>query len=186
MLKHSDLKPGVRFVLNDEPYEVIDSTFIFKGRGSSTLQAKIRNLINGKVLTKTFHQNDVFEEAEIEKEEVIFLYSKNNKYYFALKDDRSQRFELDKSVLGNKVMFLKEKDEVEGIFFDEKLINIDLPLKMTFRVISAPPGLKGGRETPGTKPVTIETGAIIQTPLFVEEGDIIEVNTETGEYVRRV
>jgi elongation factor P len=186
MLKHSDLKSGVRFVLNNEPYEVIDSTFIFKGRGSSTLQAKVRNLINGKVLTKTFHQNDEFEEAEIIKEKVIFLYSKNNKFYFALKDDHSQRFEIDKTILGNKTMFLKDKYEINGFFFDEKLINIDLPLKMTFKVISAPPGFKGGRETPGTKPITIETGAIIQAPLFIEEGDIVEINTESGEYVRRI
>jgi elongation factor P len=75
---------------------------------------------------------------------------------------------------------------VQGIFFEDKLIGIELPLKMTFKVISAPPGLRGGREQPGTKPVTIETGAIINVPLFVKEGDIIEINTETGEYVRRL
>jgi elongation factor P len=186
MLKHSDLKPRTKFILNGDPYEVIDSTFIFKGRGSSTVQAKIKNLINGKVLTKTFHQNDEFEEAEIEKEEIVFLYAKNNKYYFTFTDDHSKKFELDKAVLGNKAMFLKEHQEIDGIFFNEKLINIDLPLKMTFKVVSAPPGLKGGRETPGTKPITIETGAILQVPLFIEEKDTIEINTETGEYIRRI
>ncbi|GIW67538.1 MAG: elongation factor P [Candidatus Parcubacteria bacterium] len=163
MLKHSDLKPGIKFILDGEPYEVIDSTFIFKGRGSSTIQAKIRNLINNKVLTKTFHQNDEFEEAEIDKEKIIFLYSKNNKFYFL---HGNQKIEIDKSILGNKNLFLKEKDEVIGIFFNEKLIGIELPLKMQFKVISAPPGIKGGRETPGTKPVIIETGATIQVPFI--------------------
>jgi elongation factor P len=183
MLKHSDLKPKVRFILDGEPWEVIDSTFIFKGRGSSTVEAKIKNLINGKVVKKTFHQNDEFEEAEIEREKVKFLYSKNKKYYFQLDD---KNFEIDESILGNKALFIKKGDEVQGIFFEDKLIGIELPLKMTFKVISAPPGLRGGREQPGTKPVTIETGAIINVPLFVKEGDIVEINTETGEYVRRL
>jgi elongation factor P len=105
MLKHSDLKPKVKFILDGEPWEVIDSTFIFKGRGSSTVQAKIKNLINGKVVTKTFHQNDEFEEAEIEREKVKFLYSKNKKYYFQLDD---KNFEIDESILGKKA-FLYQK-----------------------------------------------------------------------------
>jgi elongation factor P len=183
MLKHSDLKPKVKFILDGEPWEVIDSSFIFKGRGSSTVQAKIKNLINGKVVTKTFHQNDEFEEAEIEREKVKFLYSKNKKYYFQLDD---KNFEIDENILGKKALFIKKGDEVQGVFFEEKLIGIELPLKMTFKVISAPPGLRGGREQPGTKPVTIETGATINVPLFVKEGDIVEINTETGEYVRRI
>jgi elongation factor P len=183
MLKHSDLKPKVKFILEGEPWEVIDSTFIFKGRGSSTVQVKIKNLINGKVITKTFHQNDEFEPAEIEREKVKFLYSKNKKYHFQLD---GKNFEIDESILGKKALFIKKGDEVQGIFFEDKLIGIELPLKMTFKVISAPPGIRGGREQPGTKPVTIETGAIINVPLFVEEGDIIEINTETGEYVRRL
>lgn len=186
MLSHSDLKPGVKFVLDNELYEVIESKFIFKGRGSSTTQVKIKNLINGKVLTKTFHQNDELEEAEIEKANVVFLYSQNDKFYFSLEKDRSQRYELDKAILGNKAMFLRQNEVYKGLFFDERLIGIELPLKMNFKVISAPPGIKGGREQPGTKPVTIETGATIQAPLFIEEGDIIEINTETGEYVRRI
>jgi elongation factor P len=183
MLKHSDLKPKVKFILDGQPWEVIDSSFIFKGRGSSTVQAKIRNLINGKVVTKTFHQNDGFEEAEIEREKIKFLYVKNKKCCFQLDD---KNFEIDESILGDKVLFIRKGDKVQGIFFEEKLIGIELPLKMTFKVISAPPGLRGGREQAGTKPVTIETGAIIDVPLFVKEEDIVEINTETGEYVRRL
>jgi len=183
MLKHSDLKPRVKFILDGEPWEVIDSTFIFKGRGSSTVQAKIKNLINNKVVTKTFHQNDEFEEAEIEREKIKFLYSKNKKYYFQLDDEN---FEIDENALGIKAFFIKKGEDVQGILFENKLIGIELPLKMTFKVISAPPGLRGGREQPGTKPVTIETGATVNVPLFVKEGDIIEIKTENGEYVRRI
>ncbi|MFN7088915.1 MAG: elongation factor P, partial [Candidatus Paceibacteria bacterium] len=105
---------------------------------------------------------------------------------FCLHNDPSKRFELKKEILGIKADFLKQNEIYDGIFFNEKLINLEMPLKIQLKVISAPPGIKGGRETPGTKPVILETGAEIQAPLFIKEGDIIEVNTETGEYVRRV
>ncbi|BCX15222.1 MAG: elongation factor P [Candidatus Parcubacteria bacterium] len=186
MLEHTDLKPRLRIVLNKEPYEVIETNYVFKGRGQSTTQAKLRNLITGKVITKTFHAGDDIEEAEIERENIRFLYSKNNIFYFCSPNNPSQRFELKKDILGTKANFLKQNDTVTGIFFEEKLINIEMPLKIHLKVISAPPGIKGGRETPGTKPVILETGTEIQAPLFIEESDVIEVNTETGEYVRRV
>lgn len=186
MLEHTDLKPRVRIVLDKEPYEVIDANYVFKGRGQSTTQVKLKNLINGKVITKTFHVGDDIEEAEIEREKVKFLYSKNNTFYFCLENDPSKRFELKKEILGFKINFLKQNDIVTGIFFEERLINIEIPLKIQLKVVSAPPGIKGGRETPGTKPVILETGIEIQVPLFIKEGDVIEVNTETGEYVRRI
>lgn len=186
MLEHTDLKPRLRIVLDGEPYEIIDTSYVFKGRGKSTTQAKLKNLINGKVITKTFHAGDEIEEAELERQKVRFLYSKNNIFYFYSEDNPSKRFELKKDILGAKTNFLKKNDSIIGIFFAEKLINIDMPLKMQLKVISAPPGIKGGRETPGTKPVILETGVEIQAPLFIQEADIIEVNTETGEYVRRI
>lgn len=186
MLEHNDLKPGVRFMFEGVPYEVIESKFVFKGRGSSTTEAKIRNLLNGKVITKVFHTGDEFEEIEIEKKKVIFLYSKQDKYYFALAENPKERFELSKEILEKKALFLKEKDELTGLFFNDKLINIEMPLRIQLKVVSAPPGIKGGREQPGTKPVVLENGITLQVPLFIKEGDIIEINTETGEYIRRV
>jgi elongation factor P len=186
MLEHNDLKRGVRFLLDGEPYEVIDSTFIFKGRGSSTVQAKIKNLINGKVVTKTFHQDDEFEELETKKVDLEFIYSKDNKYFFKEINNPSKRYFLDDKILLNRKNFLKPGMKVTGYFYEEKLLNINLPIKMIFKVTEASIGLRGGREQAGTKPVTIETGAIINVPLFIKTGDLIEVNTETGEYVRRV
>lgn len=186
MLEHTDLKKGIRIIIDDEPYEVIDYSFIFKGRGSSTVQVKLRNLINGKLISKTVHANERFEEAEIERGKVKFIFSKGNEFYLSLVDQPSQRFVLTKEILGLKCNFLRKNDIVDGIFFHDKLINIQLPIKMQFKVISAPPGLKGGRETAGTKPVILETNFEIQAPLFIKEGDIVEINTETGEYVRRL
>ena len=186
MLSHNDLKKGVRFILENQPYEVLDSSFTFKGRGSSTVQAKVKNLITGNVLTRTFHQGEEFEEAEIEKIKVKFLYSHRDKFFFCRENEPSTRFELPKEVIGDSFIYLKPNEIVEGIQFKNKIINISLPIKVQLKVKEAPPGVKGDRAQGGTKTVTLETGATINVPLFIETGDIIEINTEKGEYVRRI
>lgn len=186
MLKHTDIKPKIRIVLNGEPYEVVEENYVFKGRGQSTVQARLKNLVNGKIITKTFHAGENIEEAEIERSKIKFLYSKADKLYFCLIHDSLKKFEIKKEILERKADFLKQNEIIDGIFFEGKLINIEVPIKVKLKVISAPPGIKGGRETSGTKTVILETNTEIQVPLFIKEGDIIEVNTETGEYVRRL
>jgi len=186
MLDHNDLKQGVQFILEGEPYQVLDSSFTFKGRGSSTMQAKIKNLKNGNILTRTFHQGDNFEETELEKRNITFIYSNRGKYVFAEQENPSSRFEFQQEQIGDQAQFLVPNTVVEGLVFHEEIINISLPIKMQFRVKDAPPGIKGDRAQGGTKTITLETGAVIQAPLFVETGDIVEINTETREYVRRI
>jgi elongation factor P len=186
MLTHTDLKKGVKFILDGQPYEVLESSFVFKGRGSSVVQTKIKNLITGNILSRTFHPGEEFETAEIEKIKVKFLYSHRDKFFFCKENDPSFRFDLPKEVIGESFVFLKPNQIVEGVHFKRKIININLPIKVQLKVIEAPPGVRGDRAQGGTKTVTLETGAKINVPLFIEEGDIIEVNTETGEYVRRV
>jgi elongation factor P len=186
MLSHNDLKKGIRFILNKEPYEVLDSSFVFKGRGSSIVQTKIRDLITGNVISKTFHPGESLEEAEIERIKVKFLYSHRNRFFFLKENDPSFRFDLSKETIGESADFLKPNQIVEGMQFLGKIINVSLPIKVQLKVKEAPPGVKGERAQAGTKQVVLETGAITNVPLFVKEGDIIEVNTETGGYVRRV
>lgn len=186
MLSHTDLKKGIRFILEGQPYEVLDSSFVFKGRGSSTVQARIKNLTTGNVLSKTFHPGERFEKAEIEKVRVKFLYSHRDKFFFCRESESSARFELPREVIGESYIFLKPNETVEGIQFQGKMGDISLPIKVQLKVKEAPPGVKGDRAQGGTKTVTLETGATINVPLFIETGDIIEVNTEKGEYVRRV
>jgi len=149
-------------------------------------RTKIKNLINGKVLEKTFHQGDTFEEAELEKIEVKFLFSHRGKFGFCEAQNPAKRFELTEEQIGEGTQFLKSNQILTGIKFQDKIINAVLPIKVHLKVTEAPPGIKGDRAQGGTKTVTLETGAQINVPLFVEQGDIVEVNTETGEYVRRV
>ncbi len=186
MLNYFNLRKGTRFILEGEPYEVLEFQQIYKAQDMVVARTKIKNLINEKVLERTFHQDDKFEEAELEKIEVKFLFSHRGKFGFCEAQNPRVRFELEEEKIGEGAKFLKPNQVLTGIKFHEKIINIILPIKVQLKVIEAPPGVKGERAQAGAKPVTLETGAIINVPLFVETGDIVEVNTETGEYVRRV
>jgi len=159
---------------------------MFKGRGSSVMQVKLRNLKNGNVLNRTLHTGEEFEEAELEKVQVKFIYENRGKYVFSETGTPSKRFELTKEQIGSQMVFLIPNTIMEGMQFEGQILTIALPIKMNLKVKEAPPGIKGDRAVGGTKAATLETGAVVQVPLFVETDDVIEVNTETGEYVRRV
>lgn len=186
MLTYTDLKKGVRIILNGEPFEILQARPLKKAQRQVVVQTKIRSLISGSVFSRNFHQGDTFEEAEIEKIKAKFLYSHRGRFYFCEERNPSRRFDLTEEKIGSGSQFLKPNQVVEALKFKEKIINISLPIKVQLKVIEAPPGIKGGRAQPGTKTVTLETGAKINVPLFIKEGDIIEVNTEEGKYVQRV
>ncbi|MBI2577242.1 MAG: elongation factor P [Candidatus Wildermuthbacteria bacterium] len=186
MLSYYDLRKGVQFIYENQPYEVLDFRQMGKSQDVVVAQTRIRNLINGKIIQKNFHQSDTFDEAEIEKFSAKFIYNNRGKYVFAEANNPSKRFELTEEQLGDSVKYLKANEIMEGLKFEDKVINIDIPIKVQLKVTEAPPGIKGDRSQGGTKSVVLETGAVMNVPLFVETGDIVEINTETGEYVRRV
>jgi elongation factor P len=187
MLSFNELEKGTRLILEDDPWEIIEASHMVKGRGQSVLQSKIKNLKNGSVVTKTFRPSENFKEAEIDKLNAIFLYC-NNKgdYFFSDENNLKNRFSLNKNQVGDEVKFLKENEKVTGIIFKEEVINISLPVKVFLKVSEAPPGIKGDRAQAGTKLIELETGAELLVPLFIKQGDVIEINTEKKEYVRRV
>lgn len=185
-ISYPELKIGVRIILNNQPYEIIGCSLMFKGRGHSVLQARLKNLISGEVISKTFHPADSFEEAEISKIKAKFIYSHRDKFVFSEINNSSKRFELTKEQIGPASAFLKPNQTVEELIFNKQVINISLPIKIQLMVREAPPGVRGDRVQGGTKTVILETGAKINVPLFVQEGDVIEINTEKEEYVRRI
>ncbi|MBI4117411.1 MAG: elongation factor P, partial [Parcubacteria group bacterium] len=150
------------------------------------MQTKIKNILTGKIVERNFQQSDYFEEADIQKKEVKFLYSHRGEFWFSGKDDSSKRFKLGKEIIGESAKFLKPDTIITSLLFNDKIINIDLPVKMDFKVIEAPPSVRGNTAQGGTKQIKLETGVLINAPLFIEEGDIIRVNTQTGEYAERV
>lgn len=186
MLSHSELKKGVKIILDGEPYEVLESSPMKKAQRRVVIQTRIKSLVTGNVLNRNFHQGEAFEEAELQKFNAKFLYFHRGRYFFCKEDDPSKRFDLGAEQVGPQAQFLKPNQTAGAITFDEKIINISLPIKIELRVTEAPPGIKGDRAQGGTKIALLETGAKVAVPLFIEEGDTIEVNTETGEYVRRI
>lgn len=186
MLNYNELKPGVIFILNNEPWEVLEYNFVRMQKRRPTVQVKIKNLIDGKTITKAFSQGESFEEAEIEERQVKFIYGHRGKYVFSPVKQSNQRIEMSEEQIGNIIKYLVPNTIVKALYFQGKIIKITLPVKIDFKVIESPPSIKGDTASGGTKSVKIETGATVQTPLFIEEGDIIKVNTQTGEYAERV
>ena len=190
MLSHTDLKKGIQIIINGQPVEVLEASLMFKGRGSSVMQTKLKNLVTGNVVAHTFRPSDTIEEADLKRIKLVFVYSHRGKFVFTKQKDghtnQSERIELAQEQVGDRTQFLKQNQEIDGLVFKDKIISIILPIKVCLKVIEAPPGIKAGRAEAGTKQITLETGAKINTPLFLKQGDIVEVNTETGQYVRRV
>jgi elongation factor P len=186
MLTHTDLKPGVQFIYEGQPWEVLTADMMKMAQRRPVIQSKIKNLIDGRVQEKNFQQGDVFDEADLQKKDIKFLYQSKGQYWFCEINDPSKRFFFTENQIGSQAKFLRPNETVTGIVFEEKIITFKLPIKVELKVKESAPGVKGDRAQGGTKEAILESGAVIQVPLFVEEGDVIEVNTETGTYVKRV
>ena len=182
----NQLKQKTFFIYEGQPYVVLETHHLKMQQRRPTVQVKMRNLMNAKVLERNFAQSDVFEEADVMRQNVKFLYAHREQYWFSDIKDPSKRFELSKEILGDSTKFLKANTILEAILFEGKVISVDLPVKMDFKVVEAPPAIRGDTAQGGVKQIKIETGAYINAPLFIEEGDIIRVNTEIGEYTERV
>lgn len=185
MLEYNEIRGGKVILYNGEPYEVLDSHVFRKQQRKPVNQTKLKNLITGKVTEYSFHQSEKAAEAEIEDRPLTYIYSSRGEWWFHRTGNPSDRMTLSGDILGDKAKFLKEKMEVVGLYFNDKAIGVRLPIKVTYKVKEAPPSVRGNTAQGGNKLVKLETGASITTPMFVEEGDLIEVNTETGEYVGR-
>lgn len=183
-MKARYLEIGDIIKLNNNYFEVLKIEHSHMGRGKANLNFLLKNILNNTTLQKNFNPDEEIEEVDVEKREVSFLYAKNDILFFL--DENNKKYKLEKSKLGNKVNFLKKDLGIIGYFINEELIDIKLPIKAVYEVISSPPNIKGNSEKTNTKIVTIETGAQIKVPLFINTGDKILINTEKGEYVERV
>lgn len=185
-LSYNELKIGTIFIKDGEPWKVIEYAFVRMQQRKPVVQLKIENLVSGKVVDYSAHQNEEFEEAEIDTTTVIFIYQSRGEFWFNEKGNPKNRFTLSVDVIGKAAQFLKTNLEVTAYKFGEKVINVELPIKMDLKVTEAPPAVKGNTAQGGTKVVTLETGAKVDAPLFINEGDILRINTTTGEYVERM
>ena len=184
MLSINDLKIGSKIIFNSQPMVVIFSQHSKLGRGGGIMRTKLRNLISGTILEKTFAGAEKLEEAELETKKAQYLYHDEKGYHF-MDSATFEQFSLDKNQLGDIARFLKEGGEVDIIYFKDKPININFPIKITLEVTYTEPGFRGNTATNVLKPATLETGAQVQVPIFIKTGDKIVLDTRTGEYVER-
>mgnify|MGYP001593758550 FL=1 len=155
------------------------------GRGGAVLKTKLRNLINGNVLDKTFQGNEKAEDAETETKKANFMYKDENEAHF-MDNEIYEQFSFSLANIGEKIIFMKDGMDVDVLYFEGRPAAVSLPIKIELKVASAPPGMRGNSAGNVTKTVELESGASISAPMFINEGDIIRVNTDTGEYVERV
>lgn len=185
MLNFNEIKMGRVIKLNSEPYIIIKTDHHKMGRGGAVLKIKCRNLINGNILERTYQGAEKAEEAETETKKANFMYKDKDEAYF-MDNTSFEQFNLPVEDIGESAMFLRDGIDVDVLYFEGKPVSVSLPIKMDFKVVSAPPSVKGNSAGNVNKLVEIETGAEISVPLFIDEGDLIRINTETGEYVERV
>ncbi len=191
MLEYSEIVERKYIIFNNEPYEVLSSHVFRKQQRKPVNATKLRNLITGKITEQSFHQSEKVEEADITTREAKYLYTNRGEFWFADPKDPAQRFKIGESLIGIQAKFLKPNSLIETLIFtddedEEKILGVKLPIKIELQVTEAPPAVKGDTATSGNKQITLETGAVINAPLFINEKDTVVVNTQTGEYVERV
>ncbi len=185
MLEYSEITERKYIVFNGEPWEVLTSHVFRKQQRKPVNATKLKNLITGKVTEQSFHVSEKVEEAEIDQKDAKFLYENRGEYWFCDPKNLSDRFQIKEDTIGIQAKFLKKDSIIQVLSFEDKMIGVKIPIKVELKVTEAHPAVKGNTAQGGTKTVKLETGAEIQVPMFIKEGEIIKVNTETGEYAER-
>ena len=185
VLDFSDLKgTGQIIKYNGEPYQIIASNFMRTAQRKPVIQAKMRNLITGKVMEYSFKYGEKIEGADVARVKTQFLYNDDEGSHF-MNPETFETVVMPKTLVADQKDFLKEGTDTTIMFFEEKPIGLDLPVKIDLKVTETAPGIKGDTATGGTKPATLETGHVVNVPLFIKEGDVVRVDTRSGTYVER-
>ncbi len=185
MYSASDLRKGLKVQIDGEPYIITEFEFSKPGKGQALYRTKMRNMITGNQFTQTYRSNDKFEKPDLEERTMQYLYSQGDEFHFMDTSSYEQIF-ITREQLGDNINFLVDNMEVQVLFFGDKPIDISLPIFVNLTVTRADPWVKGDTSGTDTKPVTVETGYRLQVPPFVEEGDKIQIDTRTGDYMTRV
>ncbi len=191
MLEYSEITERKYIVLEGEPWEVLSSHVFRKQQRKPVNATKIRNMLTGRVTERSFHQSEKVDQADISTKKIKYLYFNKGEYWFCDEKDASNRFQLPAALLGASMKFLKPNTIVDALIFtddddEERTIGVKIPITVDLKVTEAFDAVKGDTATGGSKIVTLETGATMEVPLFVKQGDTIKINTETQEYKERV
>lgn len=185
MISTNDLRTGVTVELDGEVFMVVEFQHVKPGKGAAFVRTKVKNIKTGQVLEKTFRAGEKINRATIERKTMQYLYESADTYYF-MDTETYDQIPMTKEQLGDSIKFLKENMEVMVMFYEGTSIGVELPTFVELKVTDTEPGFKGDTATGGSKPATLETGAVVMVPLFINVGDIVRVDTRSGEYLSRV
>lgn len=184
MYSTADFKKGLKIEIDGTPYVIVDFLHVKPGKGGAFVRTKIKNLVTGKVLDQTFRSGEKIKRPDLMEREVQFLYREGDNFYL-MDNETYEQFALTGEQLGDSVLFLIENLNVKVLFFNQQPVAIELPTFVELTVAQTEPGVKGDTASGGSKPATLESGAVIQVPLFINEGDRVKVDTRTGAYIER-
>jgi len=185
VISSNDFRPGVVVTLDGDLYAIVQSQHVKRGRGSAYVRAKVRNLKTGAITERTFNAGERVPHAFLERREMQYLYHQEDDYVFM--DQRTyDQVTLNADLLGDATRYLRDNTVVTVVYYEERPIAVELPNAVDLAVVDAAPGIRGDTAAGGSKPARLETGAMVQVPLFVEVGEVIRVDTRTGEYLERV
>lgn len=186
MISTSDFKKGRKILFRNEPYMVLDFMHVKPGKGPAYVRTKMKNMITGLIHEELFSSGEKFEDPGLEYKDMQYLYNDESLYHF-MDLDSFEQVSLNKNQIEEALDYLKEQEIYNALYFQGRLIAISAPMFMELKVTDAPPGIRGNTAQGGaTKPVTLETGFVVHAPLFVEEGDILKIDTRSGEYIERI
>ena len=181
----SDFRKGLKIELEGKPLIIVDFLHVKPGKGGAFIRTRLKNMESGQVLEKTFRSGEKVDRPDLLEREMQYLYQDAEGYCFMDNDNYEQIF-IDEDHLGDSKSFLKENIDVKVLMFNNKPIGVELPIFVQLQITQTDPGVRGDTATGATKPATLETGVVIQVPLFINQGDSVKIDTRTGEYVERV
>ena len=185
MIQAGDFRKGTTFEMDGDVWQIIDFQHVKPGKGAAFVRTKIRSVMTGSNRDMTFNPNEKYEEARIETREMQYLYNDGTLYYF-MDPESYEQLPIDKVSVEEAILYIKENDMATIKFFKGKAFQVSPPNFVELEITKTEPGIKGNTATGATKPATVETGATVNVPLFVNEGDKIKIDTRTGEYLSRV
>lgn len=180
----SEFKSGLKIILDNDPYSIVDNEFVKPGKGQAFNRVKVRNLKNGRVIERTFKSGETVEAADVVELEAQYLYHEGDSWHFMCPKTYEQH-EANEHAIASAKDWLKEQDVCMLVLWNGSILSIDVPNFVQLTITETDPGMKGDTATGGNKPATLETGAVVRVPLFVQEGEMIKVDTRTGQYVSR-
>lgn len=184
-LSINEIKSGITIFVDNQVWVVVDTQHVKPGKGAAFVRAKLRNLKNSSIQEKTFRGDEKIEEAYVEERKLQYQYSTGDMFHF-MDQDNYEDVAISSDSMGDKSKFLKDNIDVAAYFYKDEILNVNLPNFVEYEIKHTEPGIKGDTAKSGTKPAEIETGAVVQVPLFINAGDRIKVDTRTGQYVERV